>query len=148
MVEPCPAAREFRFDRRGVARPRVHGKADRLVLAQVARDVLDPGAPEIWTAAQLASRWLKLLGPPADSLAHPEAKGSNSVWEPQALRLRVASQRQRASPWRTLEKLGDARVQAQLQAASRRQRRAIVETPLEQLGAQPAWLRPDSARVK
>jgi hypothetical protein len=42
-------------------------------------------------AVQPASRWLKALGPPVDSLAHQEAKDSNSVWEPQVLNLQVAS---------------------------------------------------------
>jgi hypothetical protein len=84
-------AEAFPCGRRDVALQRDRGKADRHVRAQAARDVLDPGAPEIWMAVQLASRWLKVLGPPVDSLAHQEAKDSNSVWEPQALNLQVAS---------------------------------------------------------
>ena len=74
-------AEAFQCGRLGVALQRAHGKADRLVRAQAARGVLDPGAPETWKADQPASHWLKVLGPPVDSLAHPEAMDSNSVWE-------------------------------------------------------------------
>jgi len=121
-------AEAFQCGRRGVVPQRAHGKADRLVLAQAARDVLDPGAPEIWTADQPASRWLKVLGPPVDSLAHQEAKDSNSVWDRQALQLQVASQLQvalqrlRASPWQALEKLDGATVDAPLLTAWRQPR--------------------------
>ena len=148
-------AEAFHCGRRGVALQAVHGKADRLVRAQAARDVLDPGAPEIWTADQPASRWLKVLGPPVDSLAHQEAKDSNSVWEPQALQLQVASQQQRASlrrraaPWQALEKLDGARVQALLLAAWR-QPRALVAPLQARLAAQvhAALPRPDLAGEK
>lgn len=148
-------AEAFHCGRRGVALQAVHGKADRLVRAQAARDVLDPCAPEIWTAAQPASRWLKVLGPPVDSLAHQEAKDSNSVWEPQALQLQVASQQQRAAlrrraaPWQALEKLDGARVQALLLAAWR-QPRALVAPLQARLAAQvhAALPRPDLAGEK